>query len=118
MSHHSFFWKECCRHPCLLPDGVLIVMTCLSLLPSLQNLNFFNTTKIFLAAPSVESSSEPALTRPSVETKPAASVPSERASSLVNLLSKVEMSPADILSALSKVQGKGSREGEGQESFV
>lgn len=52
-----------------------------------------------------------ARTGSSAESKPAASVASESASSLVNLLSKVEMSPADLLSALSKVQGQGSLEG-------
>lgn len=45
-----------------------------------------------------------------------ASVASQDASSLVNLLSKVEMSPAELLSALSKVQGQGTFEGENKYS--
>ncbi|CAK6949228.1 regulation of nuclear pre-mRNA domain-containing protein 2a [Scomber scombrus] len=63
--------------------------------------------------PLVESPSAAALTGSSVKTKPAASVASQDASSLVNLLSKVDVSPADILGALSKVQGQsqGSLEG-------
>ncbi|KAG7225493.1 hypothetical protein INR49_027488 [Caranx melampygus] len=58
-------------------------------------------------------------TGPSVESPPAAPVrttptvpvASQDAGSLVNLLSKVDVSPADLLSALSKVQGQGSLEG-------
>uniref|UniRef100_UPI0037E8285A regulation of nuclear pre-mRNA domain-containing protein 2a n=1 Tax=Semicossyphus pulcher TaxID=241346 RepID=UPI0037E8285A len=47
----------------------------------------------------------------SLKTTPAASVAAQDASSLVNLLSKVDVSPADLLGALSKVQGKGSLDG-------
>ncbi|XP_067353907.1 regulation of nuclear pre-mRNA domain-containing protein 2a isoform X2 [Channa argus] len=47
----------------------------------------------------------------SVRTMSAASAVSQDASSLANLLSKVDMSPAELLSALSKVQGQGSLEG-------
>lgn len=41
----------------------------------------------------------------------ASPVVSQDATSLVNILSKVDVSPADLLSALSKVQGQGSIEG-------
>lgn len=51
----------------------------------------------------------------SVKTVPAAPVASQDASSLVKLLSKVDVSPADLLSALSKVQGQSSIEGENKE---
>lgn len=44
----------------------------------------------------------------SVKASPAASVASQDASSLVNLLSKVDVSPADLLGALSKVHGQRS----------
>ncbi len=54
----------------------------------------------------------------SLKTAPAASVASQDASSLVNLLSKVDVSPADLLGALSKVHGQGSRDGENKESFA
>lgn len=56
----------------------------------------------------------------SLKTTPAASVAvaSQDASSLVNLLSKVDMSPEDLLGALSKVQGQGNLEGENKESFA
>lgn len=66
----------------------------------------------------MESPSAAALTGSSVKTKPAASVASQDASSLVNLLSKVDVSPADLLGALSKVQGQnqGSLEGENKDS--
>lgn len=47
-----------------------------------------------------------------VNTTPVPSVAPQDASSLVNLLSKVDMSPADLLNALSKVQGPGSFDGE------
>lgn len=47
-----------------------------------------------------------------VKTTPAAPVASQDASSLANLLSKVDVSPAELLSALSKVQGQGNLEGE------
>lgn len=48
----------------------------------------------------------------SVKSASASSVASQDASSLVNLLSKVDVSPADLLSALSKVQGQGGLDGE------
>ncbi|XP_074543491.1 regulation of nuclear pre-mRNA domain-containing protein 2a [Halichoeres trimaculatus] len=47
----------------------------------------------------------------SLKTTPAASSVPQDATSLVNLLSKVDVSPSDLLGALSKVQGKGSIEG-------
>lgn len=47
----------------------------------------------------------------SLKTTPAAPVASQDASSLVNLLSKVDVSPSDLLSALSKVQGQSSLDG-------
>ncbi|XP_035849079.1 regulation of nuclear pre-mRNA domain-containing protein 2a [Sander lucioperca] len=61
--------------------------------------------------PLVESPPASAPAGASLKTTPAASVASQDASSLVNLLSKVDMSPADLLGALSKVQGQGSLEG-------
>lgn len=51
-----------------------------------------------------------------VRTTPAISVASQDASSLVNILSKVDVSPAELLGALSKVQGQGSLEGKNRES--
>lgn len=71
-----------------------------------------------LAGPLVESPPAAAPAGSSLKTTPAASVASQDASSLVNLLSKVDVSPADLLGALSKVQGQGSREGENKESFA
>ncbi|XP_028256642.1 regulation of nuclear pre-mRNA domain-containing protein 2-like [Parambassis ranga] len=47
----------------------------------------------------------------SVKSTAASPVVSQDANSLVNILSKVDVSPADLLSALSKVQGQGSIEG-------
>lgn len=47
-----------------------------------------------------------------VKATPAASVAPQDASSLVNLLSKVDVSPVDLLSALSKVQKQSSFDGE------
>lgn len=47
----------------------------------------------------------------SLKTTPAASSIPQDANSLVNLLSKVDVSPSDLLGALSKVQGKSSIEG-------
>uniref|UniRef100_A0A4W6FBJ4 Regulation of nuclear pre-mRNA domain-containing protein 2 n=1 Tax=Lates calcarifer TaxID=8187 RepID=A0A4W6FBJ4_LATCA len=61
--------------------------------------------------PLVESPPAAAPANSSVRTTPAVSVAPEDASSLVNLLSKVDVSPADLLGALSKVQGQGSLEG-------
>ncbi|XP_035537122.1 regulation of nuclear pre-mRNA domain-containing protein 2a [Morone saxatilis] len=61
--------------------------------------------------PSVESPPAAAPAGSSLKTTPAALVAPQDASSLVNLLSKVDVSPADLLGALSKVQGQGSREG-------
>ena len=52
---------------------------------------------------------------PSVRTTPAMSVASQDASSLVNLLSKVDVSPAELIGALSKVQGPGNLEGKNKE---
>lgn len=70
------------------------------------------------AGPLVESPSAAALTGSSVKIKQAASVASQDASSLVNFLSKVDVSPAELLGALSKVQGQsqGSLEGENKNS--
>lgn len=68
----------------------------------------------------MESPSAVAFTGSSVKTKPAASVAPHDASSLVSLLSQVDMSPAELLGALSKVQGQdqGSLEGENKELFA
>lgn len=49
---------------------------------------------------------------PSAKTAPATSAAPQDASSLVNLLSTVDVSPVDLLSALSKVQKQGSFDGE------
>ncbi|XP_017275188.1 regulation of nuclear pre-mRNA domain-containing protein 2a [Kryptolebias marmoratus] len=46
-----------------------------------------------------------------VKPKPAAPLALQDASSLINFLSKVDMNPADLLSALSKVQGQSSLKG-------
>ncbi|XP_071355956.1 regulation of nuclear pre-mRNA domain-containing protein 2a [Trachinotus anak] len=61
--------------------------------------------------PLVESPPAAAPTGSSARTTPAIPVASQEASSLVNLFSKVDVRPADLLSALSKVQGQGSLEG-------
>ncbi|XP_070778264.1 regulation of nuclear pre-mRNA domain-containing protein 2a [Enoplosus armatus] len=62
--------------------------------------------------PLVESPSAAAPAGSRLKTTPAAApVASQDASSLVNLLSKVDMSPEDLLGALSKVHGQGSLEG-------
>lgn len=65
-----------------------------------------------LCHPSAESPPVAAPPPPSVKAAPVASVAPQDASSLVNLLSKVDVSPADLLSALSKVQGLESIDGE------
>ncbi|XP_072226104.1 regulation of nuclear pre-mRNA domain-containing protein 2a [Leuresthes tenuis] len=59
------------------------------------------------------SESPPAAAPVSSSVKPTPDIPvvSHDTSSLVNLLSKVDVSPAELLSALSKVQGKSSLEG-------
>lgn len=54
----------------------------------------------------------------SVKTSSAASVASQDAGSLANFFSKVEMSPAELLGALSKVQNQGSFESENDDYFV
>ncbi|KAK5854923.1 hypothetical protein PBY51_005073 [Eleginops maclovinus] len=58
--------------------------------------------------PLVESPHAAAPAASSLKSPLTAPVASQEASSMVNLLSKVDMSPADILGALSKVQGRGS----------
>lgn len=71
-----------------------------------------------LVSPSADS--PPAAARPPPSLKTTASVSStasQDTGSLVNLLSKVDMSPADLLSALSKVQGLDSLDGENLLSF-
>ncbi|KAM6903421.1 regulation of nuclear pre-mRNA domain-containing protein 2a [Lycodopsis pacificus] len=55
--------------------------------------------------PLVESPPAAAPAGPSMKTTPAVSVAPQDASSLVKLLSKVDMSPSDLIGALSKVQG-------------
>ncbi|XP_056272679.1 regulation of nuclear pre-mRNA domain-containing protein 2a [Pseudoliparis swirei] len=55
--------------------------------------------------PSVESPPAAAPAGSSLKTTPAVSVASQDASSLVNLLSKVDVSPTDLIGALSEVQG-------------
>lgn len=62
-------------------------------------------------APGVASPHTTAPVVPPVMPTPAASVATQDPSLLVNILSKVDVSPADLLSALSKVQGKSSLEG-------
>ncbi|KAE8281959.1 Regulation of nuclear pre-mRNA domain-containing protein 2 [Larimichthys crocea] len=61
--------------------------------------------------PSVESPPAAAPAGSSLRTTPAASLASQDATSLVNILSKVDVSPADLLGALSKVHGQSSRDG-------
>ena len=68
-----------------------------------------------LAGPLVES---PPAAAPATEITPVISVASQDASSLVNLLSKVDVIPSDLLGALSKVQGQSSFAGETKESSV
>lgn len=60
----------------------------------------------------MESPPTPAPVISSEKPKPAAPLVLQDASSLISLLSKVDMSPADLLSALSKVQGHSSVKGE------
>ncbi len=72
---------------------------------------------LFFAAPLAESPPAAAPAGSLPKTTPAASLASQDASSLVNLLSKVEVSPADLLSALSKVQGQGSLHGRNKKSL-
>lgn len=62
-------------------------------------------------APLVETPPAAAPTVSSVKSTPALPVAAQDPSSLVSILSKVEVSPADLLSALSKVQGQSSLEG-------
>ncbi|XP_071374062.1 regulation of nuclear pre-mRNA domain-containing protein 2-like isoform X1 [Centroberyx affinis] len=66
------------------------------------------TSVVKSTGPSVESVSAPATTGPSVKTTPPAPAASQDTSSLVNLLSQVDMTPAELLNALSKAQGQGS----------
>ncbi|KAM6899983.1 regulation of nuclear pre-mRNA domain-containing protein 2a [Xenentodon cancila] len=73
-------------------------------------LNSFNSA-MKNTGPAVESPPTSAPVCSSVNTTPAALLASQDASSLVNLLSKVDVSPADLLSALSKVQGQSRMEG-------
>ncbi|XP_029299338.1 LOW QUALITY PROTEIN: regulation of nuclear pre-mRNA domain-containing protein 2a [Cottoperca gobio] len=74
--------------------------------------SILNSLKVMKnTGPLVETPPAAAPAASSLKTTPAAPVASQDASSLVNLLSKVDMSPADILGALSKVQGQGSFEG-------
>ena len=68
--------------------------------------------------PLVESPPAASPASSSLKSPPAAPVAPHEASSLVNLLSKVDMSPADILGALSKVQGRGSLGGEKKRVLV
>lgn len=59
----------------------------------------------------VETPPEAAPAVSSIKSTPAVPVATQDPSSLVSILSKVEVSPADLLSALSKVQGQSSLEG-------
>lgn len=54
----------------------------------------------------------------SANTTSAALLGSQDTSSLVNLLSKVDVSPADLLSALSKVQGQSRVPGKNKETLA
>ncbi|XP_040909482.1 regulation of nuclear pre-mRNA domain-containing protein 2a [Toxotes jaculatrix] len=67
-----------------------------------------NTGPLVESPPAAAPASSSVRTTPAV---PAVPVASQDASSLVNLLSKVDMSPAELLGALSKVQGQSSLEG-------
>lgn len=67
---------------------------------------------MLLLDPEVESPPAPVLSESLVKSTPTASAALQDASSLVNLLSKVDVSPVDLLSALSKVQKQSSFDGE------
>lgn len=67
---------------------------------------------MLLLDPEVESPPATVLSESLAKSTPAASAALQDASSLVNLLSKVDMSPVDLLSALSKVQKQSSFDGE------
>lgn len=67
---------------------------------------------LHLLDPEVESPPALVLSESLVKSTPTASAAQQDASSLVNLLSKVDVSPVDLLSALSKVQKQSSFDGE------
>lgn len=67
---------------------------------------------MLLLDPEVESPPATVLSESLVKSTPTASAALQDASSLVNLLSKVDVSPVDLLSALSKVQKQSSFDGE------
>lgn len=75
---------------------------------------FSGSVRVWLcfAGPVMESPPAAAPISSSTKPKPAAPLDLQDASSLFNLLSKVDMSPADLLSALSKVQGQSTQKGE------
>lgn len=86
------------------------------------NLNLFtrkvNFTFCTSVEPKVESPPTASLADSLVKTTPADSIASQDATSLVNLLSKVDVSPADLISALSKVQGQSSFDGENYVLYI
>lgn len=67
---------------------------------------------MLLLDPEVESPPATVLSESLVKSTSTASAALQDASSLVNLLSKVDVSPVDLLSALSKVQKQSSFDGE------
>ncbi|XP_060916347.1 regulation of nuclear pre-mRNA domain-containing protein 2a [Labrus mixtus] len=80
---------------------------------ALESVDLGKIGSILNSLSSVMKSSGPLVESPpaAVKSTPAAFVAPQEASSLANLLSKVDVSPADILGALAKVQGKGGIEG-------
>ncbi|XP_041665257.1 regulation of nuclear pre-mRNA domain-containing protein 2a [Cheilinus undulatus] len=81
--------------------------------PSLEGVDLGKIGSILNSLSSVIKNSGPLVESPpaALKSTPAASSAPQEASSLVNLLSKVDVSPADLLGALSKVHGKGNLEG-------
>lgn len=67
---------------------------------------------MLLLDPEAESPPATARSESLAKSTPTASAALQDASSLVNLLSKVDVSPVDLLSALSKVQKQNSFDGE------
>lgn len=80
---------------------------------SLEGVDLGKIGSILNSLSSVIKSSGPSVESPpaAMKSTPASSLPPPEASSLANLFSKVDVSPADLLGALSKVQGKGGLEG-------
>ncbi|XP_034560980.1 regulation of nuclear pre-mRNA domain-containing protein 2a [Notolabrus celidotus] len=83
---------------------------------AVENVDLGKIGSILSSLKSVMKNTGPAVESPpaatsSLKTTPAASLIPQDASSIVSLLSKVDVCPADLLGALSKVHGKRSHEG-------